>query len=256
VIGSAADAAWRVGEWMWGLEVLDEALAEDLESSDRAELLSRAVMFHAFLGDHTDELVDEVERLTGGATDPYRIATLNWAKAWVPFTEGRLGEARERWRRAIELTASPESLPYPARAALWDRDADAARADLAEFDASGVHGPALEADRTTIRAGIAALEERTADALALYREALRAWRDLGLPWDEALCALDMAVLLDPSAPEVQAAADSAREILSRLGAKPFLERLEAAMTLQGLAASASHLGSHLEGQAETVLGEV
>ena len=209
LIYNAAVAARRVGEWTWGLEVLDEALAEDFESSDRADLLTGSILFRALLGDPTDELVAEVERLLGGATDPYRIATLDSGKGWVAFSRGRLGEARERWRRVIELIASPADLPYPARAALWDRDADAVRADLAELDASGVHGPALEADRTTIRAGIAALEGRTADALALYREALRAWRDLGLAWDEALCAIDMAMLLDPAEPEVQAAAERA-----------------------------------------------
>ena len=90
--------------------------------------------------------------------------------------------------------------------------------------------PAIEADRTTIRAGIAALDGRPADALTVYREALRAWRDLGLAWDEALCGLDMAVLLDPSDPEVRAASESAREILVRLEAAPFLARLDAAMS--------------------------
>jgi hypothetical protein len=39
----------------------------------------------------------------------------------------------------------------------------------------------------------------------------------------------MASLLDPAEPVVRAAADSAREILTRLGAKPFLARLETAM---------------------------
>jgi class 3 adenylate cyclase/tetratricopeptide (TPR) repeat protein len=226
---NAAFAARRVGEWTWGLEVLDEALAEDFESSDRAELLTEAILFRAVLGDPTHELVADLERLLDGATDPQRIATLEGGKGWVAFSAGRLGEARERWRRAIELIASPADLPLPARAALWDRDADAVRADLGEFDASGVHGPALEADRTTIRAGIAALEGRTADALALYREALRAWRDLGLVWDEALCAIDMAIVLDSSEPDVRAAAEGAREILTRLRAAPFLERLEKEM---------------------------
>jgi len=49
-------------------------------------------------------------------------------------------------------------------------------------------------------------------------------------WDEALSAVDMATLLDPTEPEVQAAAASAREILTRLGAKPLLALLDAAMT--------------------------
>jgi class 3 adenylate cyclase/tetratricopeptide (TPR) repeat protein len=232
VIENAAWAAVRVGEWAWGLHLVDEALAEDFESADRAELLAIAVVFHAYLGHPTQELVAEVERLTEGATDPYRIANLDWARATVAFVEGRLVEARERWRRAIVLLAGPDALPLPARAALWDRDAETVRADLAELDASGVHGPALEADRTTIRAGIAALEGRTADALALYREARRAWRDLGLPWDEALCGIDMAVVLDPTEPDVRAAAEAAREVLTRLGAKPFLERLEEAVQEQ------------------------
>src|SRR5205085_8328149 len=175
----------------------------------------------ALLGDPTDDMVAELERLQHGATDPMRIANVDGTKAWVACVEGRLGEARTRWQRSIQLLASFEGLPYPARAALWDRDVDAARADLAELDASGVHGPALEADRTTIRAGIAALEGRIGDALGLYRQALRAWRDLGLPWDEALCAIDMATLLDPSESEVRAAAEAGRAILVRLGARPF-----------------------------------
>ena len=39
----------------------------------------------------------------------------------------------------------------------------------------------------------------------------------------------MATLLDPAEPEVRAAADAGREILARLGARPILEQLEAAM---------------------------
>jgi hypothetical protein len=50
----------------------------------------------------------------------------------------------------------------------------------------------------------------------------RAWGDLGLAWDEALTGIDMATLLEPADPEVRAAADSARDILTRLGAHPFI----------------------------------
>ncbi len=78
----------------------------------------------------------------------------------------------------------------------------------AAFEASRFHGPVIETNRTTIRAGIAALEGRTA---------------------EALCGIDMATLLDPSDPEVQTVAERSREILVRIGAKPFIERLDAAM---------------------------
>ena len=83
--------------------------------------------------------------------------------------------------------------------------------------------------RVTIRAGLAAAEGRRAEALGLYRDALRRWRDLHFVFDETLCVIDMATLLDPAEPEVRAAADAAREILVRLRAKPLLERLEAAI---------------------------
>ena len=39
----------------------------------------------------------------------------------------------------------------------------------------------------------------------------------------------MAQLLDPSEPQVKAAAESSREILVRLGAAPFIARLDAAL---------------------------
>jgi tetratricopeptide (TPR) repeat protein len=151
--------------------------------------------------------------------------------ALVAFSAGRLGDARAAFRRDAELQTSalPLSLPWAARAALWAGDGAAARDDLAALDESGFNGPAIQADRRTIRAGIAALEGRPADALTLYREALRAWRDLGLAWDEALCALDMALLLDSADPEVRAAAEAAREILVRLEAAPFIARLDAAL---------------------------
>ncbi len=41
----------------------------------------------------------------------------------------------------------------------------------------------------------------------------------------------MATLLDPSDPEVREAAAGAREILARLDAAPFIERLDAAMAV-------------------------
>ena len=236
VTTNAANAALRVGEWTWALRTLEEELAEDLEPSDRSELLVSAVWLHALLGNSTEDLIAEIEGLNAGETDINRRMARVWAHASTAFAAGRLREAHDMWREVIEVFASPTELPLAARAALWNRDLDAAREDLALLDAAGVHGPPLEADRKTIRAGIAALEGRPSDALALYRDALRAWHDLGLAWDEALCSIDMATLLDPEEPEVRAAAESSREILTRLGAKPFLERLEAALARSGAGA--------------------
>ncbi|CAN5738246.1 hypothetical protein BH24CHL5_BH24CHL5_10250 [soil metagenome] len=94
-------------------------------------------------------------------------------------------------------------------------------------------GQALALDKAAIEAGIHAVEGRAAEALALYRDTLRGWRALKLAWDEALTVVDMVTFLGADEPDVRAAADWARETLSRLGAQPFLERLDAALARSG-----------------------
>jgi hypothetical protein len=99
-----------------------------------------------------------------------------------------------------------------------------------QLEASPIRGKAVGLDRVTLRAGLAALEGRRADAISGYREALRGWHALGCAFDEALAALDLAILLAPGEREMAEASsvvDSARETLTRLGAGPLLARLDA-----------------------------
>ena len=229
LLANAADLAFRTGDWAWALAELEAALAEEFEAPDRAGLLGDEVLFRAHRGEPVADRLDEIAQLVGDSDDPRVLSFVASLDAAVAFAAGRLDDARTAWRLVAELQVGnlPLSLPPAARAALWAGDAAAARDDLAALDASGFHGPAIEADQRTIRAGIAALEGRPADALALYRDALHAWRDLGLAWDEALCGIDMATLLGPAEPEVRAAVEAAREILVRLDAVPFVARLDA-----------------------------
>jgi hypothetical protein len=87
----------------------------------------------------------------------------------------------------------------------------------------------LDADGVVARAGIEALDGRGGAAVAGYREALRAYRQLGLTFEEAAAAVDMATLLAPGeldAPDIVAAVSAARMTLERLRSRPFLERLD------------------------------
>ena len=180
-----------------------------------------------------DELLSELETIAKDETEAPRLGSL-WsaraAKAFAAVTSKLPGRPTTA-NPAFSPARSPRWRPGPHGPPCGLVTVPGARDDLAAVDASGVHGPAVEADRRTIQAGLAALDGHPADALRLYREALRTWHDLGLAWDEALCQLDMVFLLDPDHPEVQAAAESAREILTRLGAKPFLARLDARVVL-------------------------
>ena len=62
-----------------------------------------------------------------------------------------------------------------------------------------------------------------------FAEARRSARELGLPWDEAMIAIDMAMTLDASDPDVTAAAAEGRAILEGLQAAPMLTLLERAL---------------------------
>ncbi len=231
LLSSAAACAVRTGDWQWALAELEAALADDFEPTDRVLLVATRIDLGARRGQPIAGLIRELTGLIDQSTDPGMRAGLDWARAVAALGSGRFVEAREAAHRvaAVQAFNVLDSRMFAARAALWANDADAAREDLGAVDATGVRGPAIDADRTTILAGLAALDGRPADATALYRDGLRMWRALGLAWDEAQVGIDMVTLLDPLNPEVRAAADSAREILVRLEAAPFIELLDAAL---------------------------
>jgi hypothetical protein len=89
-------------------------------------------------------------------------------------------------------------------------------------------GGVIDHDLADLRAGIAALEGRTGDALVLYRSALAGYREAGCRFDVALTILDMATLIGPAEPAVRSSIAECREILESLGARLLIERLDAA----------------------------
>jgi class 3 adenylate cyclase/tetratricopeptide (TPR) repeat protein len=227
---AAVNARWT-GEWEWAFRELEELLAGDLEGEGRIIGLSSMIWYRGWRGDPAEGLLLEVERLAGNTSDRQVLVSVDDARAAATIAAGALSEAASAYRRAgaWNIGGTPDHLALAARLSLRVRDAASATADLPAIEATGARGPAIDARRLSIQAGLAALDGRPADALALYRDAIRRFRDSGLPFDEALTAIEMATLLDPAEPEVRAAADAGREILARLGARPILEQLEAAM---------------------------
>ena len=241
-LDNLAGASLRTGDWDAALVELEAALDDEGDDPvSRAIPISNVVAFRAARGEPTVTDRAQVDALLEGRSDPVAGVMRAWCRYWEAFPAGRLDEARALCHGAAAESGQVAggTARWAARVALWMRDAEGAQADLDTADALGGHGRAMKADRLSIRAGIAALEGRPAEALSLYREALRAWRDLGLAWDEALTGIDMATLLDPAEPEVRTAAEAAREILARLRAGPFLERLDAAMARTGGAVTAA-----------------
>ncbi len=230
-VGGSAWGGFLTGDWDRALSELRVGLAEEPDRPDRMLLLNNLATIQAVRGEPVDAEIAEMERLTAGETDPSLLGYVIDARGFQALADGRLADASDAWWRLPDMTPSAASgyLFLAARPALWDGHTARVREALERLDATGVHGPVVEIHRATLRAGLAAMDGRAAEATGLYREALRGLRDLGLPWDEALTAIDMASVLDPADPEVKSAADAARQILERLGARPFVARLDAAL---------------------------
>jgi tetratricopeptide (TPR) repeat protein len=241
---AAADSIW-IGEWDWARRELADALSGELEREDRILVLGRMAILEAWRGAPVDSLLDEMERLLGVAPDPNNARFIGEVNAARTFAQGEFALAAGVFRTLArnDVGNARHSLNLAARAAILGGDGASAAADLDALERTGVHGPWTDGCKTSIRAGLAALDGRVADALSLYRTALRLLREVDVPLDVALTGLEMAVVLDLAVPEVRAAAEASREILARLGARSLLERLELAMVPPALPAVADRSSS-------------
>ncbi|TAL12119.1 MAG: adenylate/guanylate cyclase domain-containing protein [Chloroflexota bacterium] len=231
MVGNSVICALRVGEWDWAADLLDEWLSIEATAAGWAELFVDRAILRALRGEDPASDIEEAARLRATITDPQFESYDLFARAWAALAAGDLAAARTHAARASEITDyfQPLAMPLEVRATTWSGDLEAAELVVARFEAGGFWGPALQVDRLAARAGLAALRGNGPEALAGFREAVRAYRGLGLAFDEAAAAVDMATLLgapEREAPDVVAAINGARETLTRLGARPFLAQLD------------------------------
>jgi len=230
LVANGAYPAFRTGHWDWAVAISRELDASAVADADRATGAVTAIVIAAARGEDVGDRLAEVARILLAGSDNQAHATVRDTVGQVAFVQGRLEEAFDEEMKAGGMISwsAPTAYLTAARAALWLRDPDRARAALVKLDGT-THGPAIAAGHRTIEAGLAALAGDPGAALAHYHVALDAWRELGLPVDVALTAIDMATLLGRSEPAVAAAAETAREILGALDARTFLSRLSTAM---------------------------
>ncbi len=221
--------AFLAGEWDAGLAEMEPFLAEDLADRDRLIMLNNASIIRVNRGESIEAALAEMNRLGATMSGNWELFVAD-PEANAALAKGDYKEARRVFYSLVEHEPGAVEYVYrTAKAALWDGDPDGVKGLIHEFEESGAYGPVAEARMATLRAGIAAIEKRPQEAMALYREALAGWRQTHSTWDEALTGIDMALLLDPSEPDVAAAIESTREILERLGAQPYLDRIDAAV---------------------------
>ncbi len=243
LLSNAALAALRLGDWQWARTELESALTGDLERPDLAIISQNLVPILAYQGEEVGEMLSSLEALLADDTDPQNRADLRRAQASVALSVGDLQRAHDLSLEAARFSwvNGPAPIAFGARAATWMGDPALLEQALERHVASAQHGPALELERTTMRAALAGLEGRTPQAVNLFRDAFRGWRELGCRFDLALTAMDAARSLGVDDADTAAAVVEAREILVGLGATPFVHRLDTMLRAHAVSAAPMHL---------------
>jgi tetratricopeptide (TPR) repeat protein len=238
-VGNFGYSAFLVGEWDAGLAEMDVYLADELAARDRLVMLNNSIIIRAGRGESVEEALAEMAQIGSGMSGKWHVFLAD-PEANAALARGDLRKARDSFLEVAEenIGQGQEYFYRTAVASLLARDAADAMELLQRLEETGAYGPVFEARLATLRAGICALEGRHKEAITLYRDALRGWRQTNHVWDEALTGVTVAELLDSADADVAEITASTREILDRLRAKPYLERLDAAVARAGLPAAA------------------
>ena len=218
--------AFRTGEWDWllgALADLRERVADDL---GRRWIDDIGLTVEGLRGVDIGDAPERGIRDSEAEGDPQQLGN---SLAWAMDHAFALGDDEVAIAYGRRLLDTAEFVTRGARAGAARvalHVGDVATAERAAASLEPTLGGATDADLAVIRAGIAAARGRTGEALAGYRTALAAYRELGLAFDIALTGFDMAALLGDAEPAAVAAAAEAREILVGLGAVPLVARLD------------------------------
>jgi len=249
---AVTSGAWLLGDgWDAALAALTEALARVRDLSEEADVLAAACSFWVARGDATDDALGRLEIAAVQLSDPSAATNLHFVRGDRALVRGDYAEAYEEMLRAADKTAAAGFyLAEAVRPALWLRDAIRARAVAERLDADpDAHSNVSRVNRAAAWAGIAALEGRRDEAVAGYRDALKHYREFGFEFEVARIELDMLMLLGPDLPDARAVAEEARSVFERVGARPYLERLDATISdarIVGSAAPAVPAGAAAE----------
>ena len=229
LIGNVGYSGFVAGDWQAVIPLLDAALLEDLSARDVVAILNNAIIIHAALGDDVSGQMTQLEAAAKDMSGPLFHSNLADASANQALAAGDFATAIEAFN-SLYANDPFQLAEYSYRAgaaAILARNLAVARDEMATFASGGGSGHVRDARSTTLGAGIAALDDRQADALPLFKKAIDGWRSVGGVWDEALTGVMAAELLDHDNPEVAEIVASSRAILERLKAKPYLARLDA-----------------------------
>jgi len=201
---------------------------------DEVRHLSISGLFLTARGGSTDAILARLEALSAEVPDAFAVSSVRGLRSARAFLLGDYRLAGDEALGAAEDdNVSALYLAFALRAAAWSGDVERTREIADLLDANRASDRFVKADRIAARAAIAALEGRIDEAVAGFRDALARHRAVGADYWTALRALDFVLLVGADHPATREAAAEARGILERVGARPYLAKLEQAMATDG-----------------------
>ncbi|HET7677911.1 MAG TPA: adenylate/guanylate cyclase domain-containing protein [Candidatus Limnocylindrales bacterium] len=234
-------AAFWTGEWEDSFAVALEHEAEDLPPPARLTLATNRASHLALLG-----RLEEAEAALAGAEPLLSVIDRPDDRAIFLLNRWFLTFARRSFAAAFDdaleiFRVNPQfALPAhdcAARAATWLRDPARLAAAVEGIRRQPDPGRLSDAVLAGARAALAGLEGRRDEAVAIYRDVLARFRELDVPVWLAIYLVEFVFVVGPDLPETRAAAAEARELIGRLGLRPYGELLEMALSRQPEAAS-------------------
>jgi hypothetical protein len=232
LVGNLAGAALDVGEWERAIQELTAARQDSSDEFERNYLRWSLFTFSAWRGDDVAAEVAELAAWAESIGESDAREAVHDLRAQVAFAAGNLGLACDEWMAFApsDPLNAPGAYAMAGLAGILATDPHRAAAAVAALEGTPGRGALRALDLRLLRAGLVALDGRVPEAIREARAVSHEYGRLGLPWRQALATLMLAETLGPDHAEVRAAARSARETFARLSAKPFLERLEAALS--------------------------
>ena len=229
-VNNIVEAARMTGDWDLALTEL-RTEAEVSRGNDLQRVRGSMARLLAERGEADPEevasLLDYVkEQIASG--EPVWQHELDAFRADLALAAGRYRESAELFRANGEADPFNASASYIAAfvASALDGDAAGVQASLAGLERSGSHGAVVKLSQLQAQAYLDAAAGRVEASLDGFRTARDGFDQLGLAFFVAISDMVLCSTHDLDLPQVQAGAAEASAIFERLGARPWLERLD------------------------------
>jgi class 3 adenylate cyclase/tetratricopeptide (TPR) repeat protein len=229
LLGNSAAAAHETGEWGWAVGELRAAMEAE-EAEQRVVILMFLIEFLADRGEQLDEAADEVEAWIQAhlAEEPHLESSELNIRAQRARARGDFREAARRFIETARLDRFNADFNFSEALlhALLEADVELARAALDGLVATGSHGAMVKITRRVGEAGLAAIKDGQ-DPTAALAAAFASFGELGAARKQLMTGAVLAALHGGDNAEARPVIDEARRIGERLGARLWLDVLDA-----------------------------